>query len=111
MLNSADWIGTAQIDFVESQIQITVALATACEECSTEWRLGIRAVDSEVSAPEFMLSHTMTEVWWDENINWQYPNHLGDSTPYTDQNWISHQGNIITYTIPLRHSSITLDWI
>ena len=43
MLNSADWIGTAQIDFVESQIQITVALATACEECSTEWRLGIRA--------------------------------------------------------------------
>ena len=73
---------------------------------------GFEPVDSEVSAPELLLSHTMSEVWWDENINWQYPNHLGESTPYADQNWVSHQGNIITYTIPLNdflnHSGLDL---
>lgn len=101
MLNSADWIGTAEIDFVESQIQIAVNIGTECGSCTTEWRLGIRALDSEVSAPELLLSHTISEVWWDENINWQYPNHTGESVSYTDQNWVSHQDNLIIYTIPL----------
>ena len=108
LLSSADWVGPAEIEFVSAHIHIEIELGSECIECTTEWRLGFRSIDSEISAPEVMLSHTMTEVWWDENINWQYPNHLEDGHPFTEQNWISHQGNIIRYTIPLSELPETL---
>ena len=108
MLNSADWIGSADIEFVDAQLRIEVEIGSECLECTTEWRLGFRAIDSEVSAPELMLSHTITEVWWDENISWQYPNHMDESLPFMEQVWISHQGNLIIYTIPLSNLPETL---
>ena len=108
MLNSADWIGAAEIEFVDTQIRIAIEIGSECLECTTEWRMGFRAVDSEVSAPEIMLSHTRTEVWWDENISWQYPNHLEDSVSFGEQNWVSHQDSMIIYTIPLSELPETL---
>ena len=108
MLSSADWLGSAEIEFVDAQLRIEVEIGSECLECTTEWRLGFRAIDSELSAPELMLSHTITEVWWDENISWQYPNHMDDSLPFTEQVWIAHQGNLIVYTIPLSNLPETL---
>lgn len=97
----ADWVGQTEVEFVNGSIRIEVSIASACQACDTEWRIGFRSMDSETTAPEIMLSHTQTEVWWDENISWQYPNHLGAPVPFTEQSWITHTETSIVYTIPL----------
>ena len=98
---SADWVGQTAVEFVNGSIRIEVSIAAPCESCDTEWRLGFRAMDSESTVPELLLSHTQTDVWWDENMNWQYPSHLGTPIPFTEQDWIIHTDTNIVYTISM----------
>ena len=100
-LGATDIVGSVEIEFINGQMQFTVPMAEVCVECTTEWRIGFRSLSSENNVPELVLSHTLTEVWWDENLNWQYPVHSSTPTGIGDQSWVTFMETGVRYDIQL----------
>ena len=98
-------VDAVEIEYVQGTLQFTLQMANLCTDCDTEWRIGFRGVESETDVPEVVLSHTLTEVWWDENLNWPYPVHSSDGIAIDDatQQWVTlnTQSNSIEYSIPI----------
>jgi hypothetical protein len=102
-LGPVDIVNEMTLEFVDGHLYFQIEMAEVCDSCDTEWRIGFRALGSEANIPELVLSHTMTEIWWDESLNWEYPIHSTTPIPITDQTWVEFISDTttITYAIPL----------
>ncbi len=98
-------VDSVEIAYVEGTLHFTLQMNSLCTDCDTEWRIGFREVASDIDIPQLVLSHTLTEVWWDEELNWPYPVHSSDSVAINDpsQEWVTlnAQTDSIDYSIPI----------
>ena len=97
---SADWIGQTTINIENGAVQVQTTIVEACEQCTTEWRLGFSS-DSSQTNPEIIISSTSEETWWEGTRVWQNPNHSADSIPYIDQSWFVLDGTTLTWTVDI----------
>ena len=102
-LGTVDIVDDVTIEFMDGHLHFQIEMEEICNSCDTEWRIGFRSLGSESSIPELVLSHTATEVWWDENLNWAYPLHSTTPISISDQGWVEFVSDTstITYVIPL----------
>ena len=101
-LGSADWINEVHVWIEDGYLNITAEIAIACNECETEWRLGLKSIDNpSQNNPIWMLSHTMDSLWIDDSLAWAYPTHSSDPINFNEQSYVEHFGTSIQYTIPL----------
>ena len=102
-LGTVDLVDEVTVEFVNGHLYFQIEMAEVCGSCDTEWRIGFRSLTSESSIPELVLSHTTVEVWWDENLNWEYPIHSTNGISISDQDWVEFISDTttITYVIPL----------